>query len=217
MSINQLRWSGLTTAIGLMAGLSALGDTPDTRASTETIAAYFVNHHTSVLVGAVLMATAACALLVFGASLVERWASNGVNGRTLQSATTLMASLIFVLMVTVYVVLTYVVGSEAPDSAKPLFEMSLVATPVIAVVLALFYAATALATLRGDARRWFAYLTAALSPIMMMSAMSFAARGPFSPDVQQQVVFETLIAWLVTASIVLGRSSTASASLETQL
>jgi hypothetical protein len=38
--------------------------------------------------------------------------------------------------------------------------------------------------------------------VLIASPFFFAAHGPFSPDVQQQVVFNTLILWLIVTDVV---------------
>ncbi len=200
-----LRSSARIAAAAFLVGLGMLGDSPDTRDTTDQIAAYFVAHSGSILTGVVLMAMSVCALLVFGSSLAERFDRVGerVAGRVVQSVSTLVAGLILATMVVVYAVLAYVVGPEAAASAKGLYELTLVTTPVVAAPLAVLYATTACVTLRTARRRWFGWLSAALAVVLVMSVMSYAARGTFSPDVQQQVVFETLVVWLVTASFAL--------------
>lgn len=67
-------------------------------------------------------------------------------------------------------VVGYVIGDEAPDMAKGLFELTLVATPLIALAVA-----------------------------HLVGAVSFAHSGPFSPDVQQQVYLFSLVVWLLTS------------------
>lgn len=202
-----LRWSAITAAAGLLVGFGMLGDSPDTRDSSAQIAKYFVDHSTSVLAGVVMLSIGACALLVFGSSLAQHFdtTGEGVAGRVAQSASTIVAALIVTTMAVAYAALAYVVGAEASDSAKGIFEVTLVATPVVAAPSSLLCATTAWVTLRRAGRRWFGWVSAAVAIVLAVGAMSFATKGMFSPDVQQQVVFEVFIAWLVTAGIALGR------------
>jgi hypothetical protein len=180
------RWSALIAAVALFVGLGLLGDTPDTRDSTGEVASYFVAHSTSVLAAAVLLGVAVAALLVFTASL---------GNRVSQSAATVVATVMLTALVLPYVALAYVVGAEATDAAKPLFEITLAATPVLALPLALLVASTGLAAFA--AHRRFGVASLVLAALMVVSSASFAASGFFSPDVQQQVVFQGLLVWLV--------------------
>jgi hypothetical protein len=186
------RWSAFVAAATLLVGLGLLGDTPDTRDSTGHIASYFVAHSGSVLAGAVLIGVAAAALLVFAGSL---------GSRVAQSAGTVVATLMLAGLVLPYVALAYVVGAEAPDTAKAIFELSLVATPVIALPLALLVGSAGLASFA--AHRRFAVASLVLAALMVVASASFAASGWFSPDVQQQVVFQGFLIWLVAGGFVL--------------
>jgi hypothetical protein len=192
------RWSALTTAVALFVGLGLLGDTPDTRDSTGQVAGYFVSHSASVLTGAVFLGVAGAALLVLAASLGDRVA---------QSAATVVATVMLTAMVLPYVALAYVVGAEASDAAKPLFELTLAATPVIALPLALLVGSTGVAAFA--AHRRFAVASLALAALMVVASASFAASGFFSPDVQQQVVFQGFLVWLVMVSFTRTRAPSA--------
>jgi len=198
-----LRWSGLTAAATLLIGSGMLGDSPDTRDSTESIAAYFVAHSGAILAGVVLLTLSVCAFVVFASCLSERFvrASHHVAGRVAQASSTLVAALILTSMVVVYATLAYVVGAEAAASAKGIYEVTLVTTPIVAAPLAVLYSTTAWVTLRTGNRRWPGWLSAALAVVLVGSTVSWAPRGAFSPDVQQQVVFQTFVVWLVVASL----------------
>ncbi len=128
-----------------------------------------------------------------------------LGNRVSQSAATVVATVILTALVLPYVALAYVVGAEASDAAKPLFEITLAATPVLALPLALLVASAGLAAFA--AHRRFGVASLVLAALMVISSASFAARGFFSPDVQQQVVFQGFLVWLVAASVVLGTSS----------
>ena len=192
------RWSALIAAVALFVGLGLLGDTPDTRDSTGEVASYFVAHSTSVLAAAVLLGVAVAALLVFAASL---------GNRVSQSAATVVATVMLTALVLPYVALAYVVGAEASDAAKPLFEITLAATPVVALPLALLVASTGLAAFA--AHRRFGVASLVLAALIVVSSASFAASGFFSPDVQQQVVFQGFLVWLRDGRVHSNRMSSA--------
>jgi hypothetical protein len=188
------RWSALIAAASLFLGLGMLGDTPDTRDSSDQVAQYFVDHSSSVLTAVVLLGITAVALVVFATSLPSRLT---------QSATTVVVTVMLTALALPYAALAYVVGAEAPESAKALFELTLVATPIIALPLALLMGSVASATRRDHPR--FAVASLACVVVLVVAAASFAQHGVLSPDVQQQVVFQSFIAWLVACAIVLGR------------
>ena len=84
--------------------------------------------------------------------------------------------------------------------AKGLFELTLVATPLISLALAGLVGGTALCLARaGSARRWFVILCTAITVVHLVGAASFAHSGPFSPDVQQQVYLLSLVVWLLAS------------------
>jgi hypothetical protein len=96
--------------------------------------------------------------------------------------------------------LSYVIGDEVPDMAKGFFEFTLVATPVIALTLAGLVGGTALGLTRtGIGKRWFVILSGAMCVVHIATAVSFARSGPFSPDVQQQIMLFSLVVWLVSS------------------
>lgn len=84
--------------------------------------------------------------------------------------------------------------------AKGLFELTLVATPLIALALAGLVGGTALGLARASSgRRWFVILSTAIAGAHLVGAVSLAHSGPFSPDVQQQVYLLSLVVWLLTS------------------
>ena len=120
--------------------------------------------------------------------------------RFVQSAGTVAATLMLATVVLINASLSYVIGDEAPDMAKGLFELTLVATPLIALALAGLVGGTALGLARASSgRRWFVILSTAIAVAHLVGAVSFAHSGPFSPDVQQQVYLFSLVVWLLTS------------------
>jgi hypothetical protein len=59
----------------------------------------------------------------------------------------------------------------------------------------------ALAVFRnGVGRRWFGVLSVVAVVLCAIGACGFAEHGFFSPDVQQQVVFQVFILWLLVSA-----------------
>ena len=183
-------------------GASSLGDTPDTRDTTAQVASYFRTNRTTVFVGCVLLGLGLLAVLAVCARIATLLDATGQAGiaRFVQSAGTVAATLMLATVVLINASLSYVIGDEAPDMAKGLFELTLVATPLIALALAGLVGGTALGLARASSgRRWFVILSTAIAVAHLVGAVSFARSRPFSPDVQQQVYLLSLVVWLLAS------------------
>lgn len=197
-------------AISILAGLSCFGDTPDTRDTSPMVAAWFTDHRTGVFFGVVLLGVAMMALLTLGARLAERFSNAGepILSRVIQGASTVSATVVMIGALLPYAGLAYVLGQESPEMAKGIFDLTLVTTPILALALSVMVGAAGLAARRSHRfGPWFAWLSLGVAVTMLWSACSFAARGPMSPDVQQSVVFELLVLWIVSAGIADGRGA----------
>jgi hypothetical protein len=75
--LSRLGRPGVIGGVLFLSGAAALGDAPDTRASTEQIADYFVVHRNSVFVAVILLGAATVALLWFAARECLRAVSGG--------------------------------------------------------------------------------------------------------------------------------------------
>ena len=188
----------------LMVGLSAFGDTPDTRDPTDEVAAWFTDHRTAVLFGVVAVGVAFFAVLDVALRAVDD--ADRRPARLAQAALTVAVAVVFLGLLLPYAGLAYVVGEESPESAKAIFSLTLVSTPILALALAVAFGTIAWQGHRaGSARRWFIVVTGVAAALFAWGACSWMARGPMSPDVQQQVVFQTLVIWLVCAGVALRR------------
>jgi hypothetical protein len=101
-----------------------------------------------------------------------------------------------------YATLSYVVGSEAPASAKAMFELTLLTVPIVGVPFLVLIGSVAWTEYRRH--RITVRLVVSLIAMLALAAtpFSYAEHGVFSPDVQQQVLFNTLILWLIVSDIV---------------
>jgi hypothetical protein len=195
---------GVFAGVALGVGVSAFGDTPDPRWTTDEISNYFVHHRTEVFVGVVLLGIASMAVLVVVSGLATNLHARGLQttARVVQSSATVAVSAILAGMVLPYAGLSYIIGAEAPQAAKGLFALTILATPVCAVPLATCIGALAIGMRRaGLARAWFVWVTGFVAIAMATTACSFAASDAFSPDVQQQVLFQLLIIWLILSGV----------------
>jgi hypothetical protein len=197
------RWRpglGVTGGLLVWIGASLFGDTPDTRDTTAEIAAYFVAHRTSVMVGAVVLGVGLLCLLATVTRATTRVAAAGQAdiSHFAQSAATVGLGVLFGTVVLINATLAYVVGAEAPAIAKGLFELTLVATPVASLAFAVSLGAVAVGLARSDtASRRSLIVTSLASVVLAVSAASYAASGPFSPDVQQPVMLLALVMWMI--------------------
>jgi hypothetical protein len=182
----------------LLVGLSSFGDTPDTRDTTEQVAAYFTDHRTAILVGVVLVGVGLLAFLDVALRLVD---GDTRLGRLAQATLGLAIAVGFLGLLLPYAGLAYVVGAESPDQAKAVFSLTLVSTPILAMPLAVAFGAIAWQAHQGSTRRWFVVVTGIAAVLSAWSSCSWMASGPMSPDVQQQVVFQVLVIWLVCAGV----------------
>jgi hypothetical protein len=195
----------VVAALGLLLGISFFGDTPDTRDTTEQVAQYFVDNRTAVFVGVVVVGIGLMGLLAVAAREAEQLDGAGQPraGRVVQSAATLVAAVVAVGLLLPIAGLAYVIGSDDPGSAKGIFDLTLVSTPIVALPAAVLLGTVALGGPRwGTSPRWFAALSAIGALLLAWAACSFAASGPMSPDVQQSVVFQVLVVWLIAEGIV---------------
>jgi hypothetical protein len=142
-------------------------------------------------------------LLVFGAFVAQAIdrAGASVLAAVVRSTSVAVATGVIIAMALMYATLAYVVGPESPGSAKALFELTLVVTPLLAVPIGMLIGAVALAVLRnGVGRRWFGTVSVVAVGLCALAACGYAEHGFFSPDVQQQVVFQLLILWLLASA-----------------
>jgi hypothetical protein len=143
------------------------------------------------------------ALLWFAAGERVRAVNQGqaVSGGLAAGAAVAAIVVIDVGMLLQYATLSYVVGAEAPASAKAMFELTLLTTPIVSVPLLVLILSVAWteARSRGLSVRLIATLVAAI--VLAGAPFSFAASGIFSPDVQQQLVFDVLVLWLIVSEV----------------
>ena len=207
-SLAQPRWAGLLAGAALMVGLSLLGDTPDTRDSTDSVARYFVGQRTSVVIGVILISWAMVALLRQVASIGGALPPTHEQMSTfIQSVATVIVAVVLATMLVPYSALSYSVGAESPEMAKALFGITLIATPILAAPFAALTLTVGVASRHGFACRWFSALSTVIGAMFAITTIAYAANGPLSPDVQQQVLFELATLWLIASTIGIPRAA----------
>jgi hypothetical protein len=202
-ALSRVARPGVLAGVLFFVGAASLGDAPDTRSTTEQIAAYFVTNRNSIFMAVVAFGAAAFSLLWFAARERARSATGGasLSGDLAFGAAVIAAGVFEVGMVLQYATLAYVVGAEAPDSAKAMFELTLLTAPIVSVPLMVLIGSTAWTEHRrhGASARFVVSVVALV--LLVPSPFSFADHGAFSPDVQQQVVFNVLIVWLIVSEL----------------
>ena len=202
---NRAPLLGVAAGILLLTAIGSLGDTPDTRDSAAQIAAWFSLHRTNVLTFVPTLTLSTMMLVAFVGVIAElgrpRARSIMLCAGTLVAATILGNALM-------YAGLAYFATDQNPTISQAFFELTLVSAPILATPISLLLACTATCNVLP---KWFRIITIAASASLVVSAFSFAARGPLSPDVAQQIVWQTFILWLIIAGVVVARLRAAQA------
>jgi hypothetical protein len=196
---NRAPLLGVAAGILFFTGIGSLGDTPDTRDSAAQIAAWFSLHRTNVLIFVPTLTLSTMTFVAFVGVLAEfgqrRARSVMLCAGTLVAATILGSALM-------YAGLAYFATDQNPTISQAFFELTLVSAPILATPIALLLACTATYNLLP---KWFRIVSIVASAFLVVSAFSFAARGPLSPDVAQQIVWQTFVLWLLVAGVVVSR------------
>jgi len=191
-------WIALLSGVALDVGLSLLGDTPDTRDAPDLVARYFSLHRNSVF-GAVIVVTAAMIGMLWTASDASERLSAGGRTRAARfaiSLATIGVALFFVALLLPYATMSYFDTAGDNATTASLFKLSLAAIPLIGAIFGALFLTVGVAG-RAIVSRWFAIASGTAGVLVCVSAFGYAARGPFSPDVQQQVVGGLTALWLI--------------------
>jgi hypothetical protein len=215
-SATQRRIARLVSGSGVLGGVlmvqavGTLGDTPDPHDSPTSVAAYFEHHDDDVYVSAALAAFATSALIVFICGLRHRLAR---SGSPIAATVVLTAALgvtgLLLLNELVYATLSWQIASSSPALAKALFAITILSPTVQGPLCATAFAAAATAALtRGSLPGWHAVLGLGAAALTALAGVCFAQGGYFYPDVQQQVVGNAFMLWLLLTAVLCWRPST---------
>lgn len=198
--IQRRALSGVLAGVLFLIGFGLLGDTPDTRDTEREVAAWFVQHRNDVFQSVFVLTLAVATMIWFVAIIAE--ALDGVARSVALCGATLTAAVVLLGNALIYGALSYVVGQETPNSAKALFELTLVVSNVTGVGMALVIAATATADVLPH---WVRGISIVAAAVTACSGLAVRSRGTFSPDVGQQIVWQIFVLWLIVVGIVLAR------------
>lgn len=196
--------SGVAGALLLIGAFGGLGDAPDPHDSSAAMADYFIAHRAAVQVSVALGTAAAVALIVFFCALREQLIE---LERTVAANVAAVAGLAVVALLTLnevlYGVLSWQLASADPRAVQPVFLLTIVSPVVQGPLLAATMAATAVAARPGSGMPpWYRISSVVAAGIAAVAGMSFAQHGYFYPDVQQQVVGQLFVLWVLVTAVV---------------
>lgn len=195
---------GGLAAILTIGGLSGVGDAPAPLAEAQLMAEHFQAVRVDVFIGAAVGFVGAALLTGFGLTLALRLALAGERGAALVVGAGLTAVVGYLLAIhVVYATLSYAVATTSADVTKGMFVATILAVPVFGLGVATLLVGAAIGCGRADVMpSWWRTATLGAGALSTIAVFSYAKSGFFSPDVQQQVVTDILVAWLLTTSIV---------------
>ena len=197
--------AGITGFVLALVGIGSLGDTPDPHDTAASTAAYFVEHRSDMFASTALVALASVAIIVFLAVLGSRIADPIAQRVAFTAGVGVVALLVFNELI--YATLGFSIGRDDPSTAKSLFALTIVTPVLLSPFVALLLGTVAVR--RGALPRWFAYLSAVGAVLVLPAMISFGDSGFLYPDVQQQIVSQVFLLWLLVGAIVIWRSQPA--------
>jgi hypothetical protein len=193
--------AGIAGVVLTLSGLSALGDTPDPHDPADSLAAYFVKHRDAMFTSMTLVTVAGVAIIIFLAVLRTRLADDVARAIAFTAGVGIVALLF--LNELIYSALGFSIGRDDPANAKSLFALTILSSVLLSALVALLLGTVG--ARRGALPRWFAYVSFAGAVLVLPGLASFGDTGFLYADVQQQVVAQVFLVWLLVASIVVWR------------
>jgi hypothetical protein len=186
-------------------GLSGVGDAPDPHAPAAAIAHWFVDRRDDVLLTAPFGYLGAIAVVLVAWLLATglRDADQFVAARFVVAGGIVTAAYLFLTQI-LWTSIAYEVAETSPRDAKSLFVVTILAVPLLGVGLAMLLGGSALGALRGRTMpRWWCWITGLAAVVAAFAMIPLADSGFFSPDLQQQIAGNILLAWLLVSAATL--------------
>jgi hypothetical protein len=169
---------------------------------------HFVRHQHQTYVSFAIASAAAVLLMIFfvGLRLQLHPAESPISATVaLIAALGMVGSLM--LNELLYLAFGWQIAAASPEAVKPLFVLtilgSLIQGPLVATVLV----ATGTASRRSTAfPRWHAIIGFIAAPVLACADLAFAQTRYFSPDAQQQVVAQLVLAWILITAVLYWRA-----------
>jgi len=195
---------GIAAFLLTAAGLAGVGDAPHPKQPGASIAAHFQQVSTAVLVSAPLGQLGAVAVAGFVLALARRLHRADRSAVWLMAAGGLIASSYLLLLHVVYTSLANEVASSSAETTKAFFVGTVMAVPVFGLGVAVVLGGAAFAAARSHLLpAWWAATSGTGAILAAPAVISYADSGFFSPDVQQQVVTNVLLLWLLVTAATL--------------
>ncbi len=205
LRVYVLPGTGVLGVLLTVMGLSGVGDAPDPHDSSARTAAHFLERHDEISIAAALGVVAAALVGAFLLGLARRLVRAGAPSPAIGVGVgAMLVATYFAGLHLVYTSLSQYVAEASPETAKGLFVVTIMATPVFGAAVALILGSAAVGARRsGVLPAWWCLITAAAGLVAVIAVGSYADSGWFYPDVQQQVVGNILLLWLLLTSVVL--------------
>jgi hypothetical protein len=210
----HLRWAlpltGVGAALLTAAGLSGVGDAPHPTQPDASIAEHFRRVDGAVLTAAPFGQVGAIAVAAFVLGLARRLQRSGHHPGVTTSAAALavggaVAAAYLLLLHVTYATLAYEVAASSPETTKALFTATILAVPVFGLGVAIALAGAACGAVATKLLpMWWTALTGAGAALAAVAVVSYQDTGYLSPDVQQQVVGNVLLVWLLVTAVTVG-------------
>jgi len=200
--------SALVASVATAAGWTGVGDAPHPQRPAAEISQHFVSSRDRVLNSGGFGYVGALAFVGFAYLFARRLYRRGAvtSAHFLIVGGAITASYLVLLQV-LWTTLSYEVAANSPEASKALFDVTILAAPVFGIGVSMTLLGAAIGALRARLMpRWWTFASAAIGVLVALAMVAFEDSGFASPDVQQQLIGNALIAWLiVTAAVVATR------------
>ena len=197
--------TGVLAALLTATGLTGVGDAPAPFDEATSMAEHFQDVRSDVFLGSSFGLVGAAALTAFVLVIVGRLRETG----ELRAASSATAGLVivagyFLVSHVIYATLAYNVAATSAEVTKGMFVATILAVPVFGLGTAALLGGVAVGAWRSRIMpTWWRLVTAAGAAVSLIAVFSYADEDFFSPDVQQQVVGNIVLAWLLITGILL--------------
>jgi hypothetical protein len=206
---------GIAGTVLLLFAVGVLGDTPDPHDAQASIADYFVRHQHQTYISFAIASAAAVLLMIFFVGLRLRLhpvESPIAATVALIAALGVLGSLM--LNELLYLAFGWQIAAANPETVKPLFVLTILGPLIQGPLVATMLVASGTASRRSMALpRWHSIVGFIAAPVMACAGLAFAQTRYFSPDVQQQVVGQLFLLWILVTAVLCLRTPAAASTL----
>ena len=199
-----LSMSALLASVATAAGWTGVGDAPHPHRPASEIAQHFVASRDRVLNSGGFGYVGALAFVGF-IYLFARWLhrSGAVTSAHFLIAGGVTTASYLVLLQVLWTTLSYDVAASSPEASKALFDVTFLAAPVFGIGTCVTLLSAAIGASRARLLpRWWIFASMAVGVVTALAIVAFEDSGFASPDVQQQLSGNVLLAWLIVTAVV---------------